>query len=81
MQFLRKIIQVFLCTISEVRAKFHGDQPLWGRDLKGGLPRAPPPPPSIIMERNSSVQLGLNNFGSKFKQDEFYDLIVMGPVA
>ena len=35
-----------LCAISEARAKFRGDRPLWGRDLKGGGASEAPPPSS-----------------------------------
>ena len=58
MQFLRKItLRSSLCTISEVRAEFRGNRPLWGRDVKGGGGELP----KSYEVQNSPLQLGLMN--------------------
>ena len=41
----------------DIHAKFHGDRPPWGRDLKGSTP---PPPPSKHLLSKSPVKIGLS---------------------
>ena len=47
----------------DIHAKFRGDRPLRGRDLKGGggqIDPPPPPPPSKNLLSKSPVKIGLN---------------------
>ena len=45
-----------------IHAKFRGDRPLRGRDLKGEIDPPPPPPPSKNLLSKSPVKIGLSYF-------------------